>query len=102
MVAAVVGVGKKRAEADDAARREAAQHLYSPRTVDQLLEWVRAHQAPRVGGIVISTARTTIYPEVSGYFIPTLLQAGHHALANKFGEALLLAQFQDGSFGLGG
>ena len=43
-----------------------------------------------------------MYAEVTGYFIPTLLEAGNYALADSFGKALIAAQYQDGSFGLGG
>ena len=84
------------------ARRQTAQLLYSSSTVDHLVSWVKGNLAPNTGGVIISSARLTVYPEVTGYFIPSLLAAGEHALSDSFGETLMNVQQSDGSFGLGG
>ena len=74
---------------------------YTTATFEKLIHWVSKHR-PAEGGVMISTGKRTIYPEVTGYFIPTLLQIGEHAMADEFGMALVSAQYDDGSFGLGG
>lgn len=50
------------------------------------------------GGIVISSKDTKIYPEVTGYFIPTLLKFGHKELALEFADCLISMQNEDGSW----
>ena len=75
---------------------------YTTATFTRLLSWTRKHLDPQNGGIIISTGKRSIYPEVTGYFIPTLLEVGEYDLAHNFGRALIKAQHNDGSFGLGG
>lgn len=49
-------------------------------------------------GICISSKDKNIYPEVSGYFIPTLYNIGEKELARKYTAYLLSIQNDDGSF----
>ena len=74
--------------------------LYTTSTFNNLKRWIVKHRSN--GGIIISTGKRTIYPEVTGYYIPTLLSIGEYQLAEEFGLALVLAQHKDGGFGLGG
>ena len=43
-----------------------------------------------------------VYPEVTGYYIPTLLENGRLDLAMKYAEYLVQAQDVNGAFGLPG
>jgi malonyl-CoA O-methyltransferase len=49
-------------------------------------------------GIRISHRKATPYPEVTGYYIPTLLNWGHRDLALKFARWLVTIQREDGSW----
>lgn len=49
-------------------------------------------------GIIISTDQPILYPEVSGYYVPTLLKWGEKDLARAYIEYLLSIQNDDGSF----
>ena len=75
--------------------------LYTLPIFTNLQQWIKKHRS-RSGGIIISTGKRVIYPEVTGYYIPTLLEIGEHNLAEEFGTSLVAAQHDDGSFGLGG
>jgi malonyl-CoA O-methyltransferase len=61
------------------------------------LDWVRRHQSSQ-GGIQVSSVNKNMYPEVTGYFIPSLIEWGEIELARQFGEALIKVQQVDGSF----
>ena len=75
--------------------------LYHTTTFDHLKQWVTNHRDSQYHGIIISTHKRTIYPEVTGYYIPTLLAVGEYTMAEEFGVALARTQRSDGSFGLG-
>lgn len=60
--------------------------------------WVKRNTLTDSGVIVHSSQREA-YPEVTGYFIPTLLQIGEDALAKQYANWLTTVQAQDGSFG---
>ncbi len=63
--------------------------------------WIRRYTAPDAG-IAITSRQCDPYPEVTGYYIPTLLGIGEHELARKFGAWLVSVQRPDGSIpGLG-
>lgn len=49
-------------------------------------------------GIVVSSDQRVIYPEVSGYYIPTLIKWGERELAKFYAEYLLTIQNEDGSW----
>lgn len=49
-------------------------------------------------GIIVTTGKRVIYPEVTGYYIPSLLEAGETKLAKKFAKKMCEIQKQDGSW----
>ena len=49
-------------------------------------------------GVVVTSKKRLIYPEVTGYFIPTLLKFGYKTIAKNFGDYLTLIQNADGSW----
>lgn len=59
--------------------------------------WIERNSAPDAG-IYISTKKQIVYPEVTGYFIPTLLTWGIHDLAEHYVTWLLSIQNPDGSW----
>lgn len=59
--------------------------------------WIRAHRAPG-GGMVVSSNDRTLYPEVTGYLVPTLLRHGDQETALAFARRLVSVQRPDGSF----
>ena len=64
---------------------------------DRSISWIKNHVSSE-GGIQVSSVNSKMYPEVTGYFIPTLLNWGERDLAFSFGAALLPVQQDDGSF----
>ena len=71
--------------------------LNNAQRFDRAMTWVQTHRSSE-GGIRVSSINSSIYPEVTGYFIPTLLSWGEDSLALEFGNALLPIQQSDGSF----
>ena len=49
-------------------------------------------------GIILSSDQRVIYPEVTGYYIPTLLKWGERELAKSYADYLLTIQNEDGSW----
>ena len=49
-------------------------------------------------GIIVTTGKKVIYPEVTGYYIPSLLEAGEVELAKKFTKKMQEIQKVDGSW----
>ncbi len=49
-------------------------------------------------GVAVNSKRQLIYPEVTGYYIPTLLTWGKHKQAKKFADYLVSIQNNDGSW----
>lgn len=64
---------------------------------DKALEWVHANSGTSAG-VYVSNQQKVLYPEVTGYFIPTLLQWGQTRLALQYAHWLMAAQQPDGSF----
>jgi malonyl-CoA O-methyltransferase len=64
---------------------------------EKSLTWIHNHQSVE-GGIQVSSVNKAMYPEVTGYFIPTLIAWGEKDLALMFGDALLGVQQDDGGF----
>lgn len=62
------------------------------------VRWVQRHVLAS-GGIAISSQQRVAYPEVTGYYVPTLLGLGERDLARAFADWLVTVQRADGSFG---
>lgn len=80
----------------------ALRKLFSPGVVlperySRAIAWMHKYTCPEAG-IAVSNRLRTPYPEVSGYFIPTLLQWGERELARQYGEWLITCQNSDGSW----
>ena len=66
-------------------------------TFERALTWIDEYSI--VGGGIVDTHKArNSYPEVSGYFIPSLLQWGEREHAYSYGKWLLAAQQPDGSW----
>ena len=65
--------------------------------MDASIRWIRQH-AVSGQGIVVSSRQPAVYPEVTGYFIPTFLALGERELARQFAEWLVTVQRPDGAF----
>ena len=61
------------------------------------LTWVEENTVPNLG-ICVSSSNRAPYPEVSGYFIPSLLNWGERELAGQYGRWLADIQNADGSW----
>lgn len=57
--------------------------------------WIRANSDD--GGVYFASRRREVYREVTGYYIPTLLQIGEPQTARRWAEAMLKALGPDGS-----
>ena len=64
---------------------------------DRALQWVKLNSIDD-GGMIITSKQRKIYPEVTGYYIPTLLQWGEKDLAIKYAKKLCSMQKNDGSW----
>jgi len=69
--------------------------------LEKAVQWIKNNSIPGKG-IAISSRKRVSYPEVTGYFIPTLLSIGERELAYQYARWLLSVQRQDGSYGLNG
>lgn len=74
-----------------------ASRILLPERFALALGWVRAHTCEEKG-IAVTSVMHRPYPEVSGYFIPTLLQWGERDLAMQYGRWLNSIQNLDGSW----
>ena len=61
------------------------------------LQWIFDNNS-KCKGINVTSADKKIYPEVTGYFIPSLLKWGMSNLALSFARYLCLIQKSDGSW----
>ena len=61
------------------------------------LEWIHSHTVENKG-IAVSSKNRLPYPEVSGYFIPSLIKAGEKELALQYAKWLISIQNEDGSW----
>jgi malonyl-CoA O-methyltransferase len=66
--------------------------------VESAVRWIRRHVLES-GGIAVSSHQRVAYPEVTGYYIPTLLALGERDLALAFSDWLTGVQRPDGAFG---
>ncbi|MBR1633777.1 MAG: methyltransferase domain-containing protein [Lachnospiraceae bacterium] len=67
---------------------------------DRAMKWVKRNtiKAEKGCGIAVTSRRQVIYPEVTGYYIPTLLEWGERGLAKGYAKYLLSVQKLDGSW----
>ena len=61
------------------------------------VKWIREHSIDGEG-VINSTYLPQSYPEVTGYFIPSLIKWGHRSLACAYAEWLCSIQKPDGSW----
>lgn len=61
------------------------------------IEWIKLNSI-KDKGIICNTDLTLPYPEVSGYYIPTLLNYGYRDLALQYAKWLCSIQKEDGSW----
>lgn len=84
--------------------RAALQHAFRNREpekniarYDRAIQWIEAHTI-HGNGIALTSKRNVIYPEVTGYYIPTLIRWGHRDLAKSYAKYLVSIQKSDGSW----
>lgn len=65
-------------------------------SAEKALRWLKKHCF--ANGAIVSNKNQTLYPEVTGYLIPTLLKYGEADLARGWAEELQSAQQPDGSY----
>lgn len=68
-----------------------------PPSHDRAMAWFRDHMVPGQG-IIVHTRQPVPYPEVTGYYVPTLYQWGETELARTCTRWLLSIQLPDGAF----
>lgn len=66
-------------------------------TFERAIQWIHNNTVDDEGIVVTNTQRV-IYPEVTGYYIPSLLYAGEVELAKSFAKKLISIQKDDGSW----
>lgn len=64
---------------------------------ERAMGWVKQHMVPGKG-IIVHTKQPVPYPEVTGYFIPTLYQWEEKELARTCTKWLMSIQLADGAF----
>lgn len=61
-------------------------------------KWIHNNVVCDNGGIVVTNKQRQLYPEVTGYYIPSLINAGELELAVSFAKYLCSIQKEDGSW----
>lgn len=64
---------------------------------ERAMDWFKAHRVPGKG-IIVHTKQPVPYPEVTGYWVPTLYRWGEAELARECTRWLLSVQLPDGAF----
>ena len=64
---------------------------------ERAIQWIHKNTVEDKG-IVVTNKQRIVYPEVTGYFIPSLLYAGEIELAKSFAKHLCSIQKEDGSW----
>lgn len=64
---------------------------------NRAINWIKENSV-KDGGIITTTKYEKSYPEVTGYFIPTLLRWGYKELALEYAKWLCSIQKEDGSW----
>ena len=67
-------------------------------TYSKAIEWIKNNTVGNDEGIIVSTGKKVLYPEVTGYYIPSLLKTGEYELARKFASKMCEIQKEDGSW----
>ena len=67
-------------------------------TFERAIAWIHNNTVENDAGIIVTTNKRVLYPEVTGYYIPSLLQAGEVELAKKFAKKMCEIQKKDGSW----
>lgn len=67
-------------------------------TYGKAINWIHNNTVENNGGIIVSSKKRVIYPEVTGYYIPSLLNAGEINLATTFAKKMCDMQKTDGSW----
>ena len=91
---------KAQGEFDHASRKKTdiLQEAKIKEGYQKALAWVKEHTIPEQG-IIVSTKEERIpYLEVTGYFVPTLIQAHEWGFARSYAEFLTYMQRPDGSY----
>ena len=74
------------------------QFLRKPKPSHQrAMEWLKANLVEGAG-VIVHTRQRVPYPEVTGYFIPTLYQWGEREVARRCTRWLMSIQLPDGAF----
>ena len=63
---------------------------------DRAISWIERYTVN--GGIAVNSKKIIPYPEVTGYFIPSLLAWNEVETAKKYGEMLLARQLESGAW----
>jgi malonyl-CoA O-methyltransferase len=66
--------------------------------IEAAVNWIRRNTLPS-SGVIVHSRQQIPYPEVTGYFIPTLLNVGERERARQYASWLSTIQLPDGSFG---
>lgn len=64
---------------------------------NRAMDWIR-HNTIENNGIAVTHRKQQIYPEVTGYFIPSLIRWGERELAASYARYLCSIQKKDGSW----
>lgn len=64
---------------------------------NRAMQWIRKNSIDNKG-ITVTSKQKIIYPEVTGYYIPTLLEWGERDLAVSYAQYLCAIQKKDGSW----
>ncbi len=87
--------------ARNATQRRGALKCFSGRkqkpSYERAMDWFRQHMVADQG-IIVHTKQPVPYPEVTGYFVPTLYNWGERELARACTRWLLSIQLPDGAF----
>ena len=67
------------------------------RIYENAIEWINTHSVNRMG-IAVTSKQKEIYPEVTGYYINTLLVWGEKELAKSYAKYLCSIQKEDGAW----
>ena len=57
-------------------------------TMENAIKWIHDHTVGDDEGIIVTTSKPVLYPEVTGYYIPSLLRVGETELAKKFAKKM--------------
>lgn len=67
-------------------------------TFEKAVEWIHSHTVSDNKGIMVTDKQCFIYPEVTGYYIPSLLNIGEVELAKSYAKSLCKLQHDDGAW----